>query len=435
VQPCRSIRPIPWVVIVAAMSLAGAGHAETLEEAFSAALASNPTLAAQREQLAATSQDVEISRSAFFPRLTLSASSSRGNLAGTQLTAPTASTGLGLNQTSSGYSVTLEQPLFDGLRTYNAFNEAREITEAAHDDLRAAQLKLLLQTVRDYVSVLRDRAFAALRKKGRDMLAEDLANAKKLEAQGQATRTDLDQTSARLELARATLAEAEANLAASEAIFEQTIGHAPAALAPPVVPDATLPQSLQAAQAQATQHNPEIFAALHREQAAKRAFEKVKADLLPQVTLDASYGRTYSNPVAVTDAGDAQLTVHVTLPISLGGETIAKLRQANFVLRQRRQETVAKRSDVTAQLASTWSTLAGLRKQAEFSRAAAAATKRALRGIRVQRKAGDKTALDVLNAEQDLVQAQLQAIQTRDDLVVSAYALLTAMGPPDPQAN
>jgi outer membrane protein len=424
---CRK-RQTLWIVIVGLMGSAVPCFGETLQEALKATLETNSTLAAQQQQLAAVGQDTDIARSGFFPKLRLSASAGRGNPPGISLAVPAATGTLGLDQASMGYSVTLEQPLFDGFRSVNAFEEATENTQAAQEDTRAVKQQILLQAVNIFVAVLSDRATVAQRQMAAGMLARDLAMTSKLEKQGQATVTDIDQTNGQLALARSDVAAAEASLAASEAEFEQIVGHGAGKLSQPALPAAALPNTLAAAQALVWRGNPEIRTALSRERAASRAVDKMKADFLPQVSLEASYGRTYSNPPAVTDGGDAQLTVEVSLPISIGGETLARLRQAEFTWQQRRQEVAAKRREIAAQLASNWSALAALRRQAELSRMAAISSARALHGIHEQREAGEATALDVIKAEQTLLEAKLREIRSRNDLIVSAYTLLARIG-------
>jgi len=402
--------------------------AETLVQAMELALSSNPVLAAQREQLAAVGEDVEIARAGFFPRVTLSASATRGSLPDTSLVNPAAASSLGLNQASSGYNVTLQQPLFDGFRSLSGLEESRESLAAARSDLAALRQKLILETVTAYVAVVVDRATVAVRGQEMKSLNADLALTNILVERGQATRTDSDQIFARSAVASAAVAEAQSNLAAAQAQFEQIVGHEPGSLSPPKPPDAALPNALAQVMSIVLQSNPALIATRYRELAAKHDIDRVRADLFPQVSLDASYGRTYSNPAETTDSGDAQLTVQVSLPISLGGETIARLRQANFTWRQRKQDSAAKRAEIVAQARSHWSATLGLREQARLSQIAAAASERAWRGIRKQRQAGEKTALDLINAEEEMVEAKLKAVRSKNDLVVAAYSLLADLG-------
>jgi len=423
-------------LLITALVLLGSGinlrpcAAETLGEALAATLESNPSLEAQKEQLAANRESIAIARAGFFPRATLSATTGRGPVlnATTPVPVPANAAFTGLDQASSGYAVALEQPLFDGFRTLNALDEANESVAAAEEDLRTVQQRILLDAVKAYASVLGDRATLALRKDQAGMLKADLTATKTLAQHGQATRTDIDQTTARLAVAGASLAAAESSLAASEAAFEQIVGHPPQALSQPVLPDAAVPHSLPDAKVMALRGNPEILATRHRERAARSTIGKVDADFLPQANLSASYGRTYSNPPLVTDTGDAQVTVQVTLPISIGGESLARSRQARLILRQRSREVTAKRAEVVAQLAAAWAALSAAHQQTELSHTASAASERALQGVRRQREAGDKTALDVLNSEQDLIETKLREIKSRTDLLVSAYSVLAGAG-------
>jgi len=430
VQPAHRTPLLPWIALAAILGstlMPQASRAETLTEALAATLETNPVLGAQREQLAATGESAEIARSGFFPRLTLAASAGRGTLPNVTPVVPVAANA-GFDQASWGYSATLEQPLFDGMRTYNSYQEAQEAELAAQDDLRAVRQGVILQAVKAYMAVLGDRLALEQRKKSVAMLAKDLEITNRLETQGHATRTEIDQTAGRLALARVTEAAALSALSASQAGFAATVGHEAGPLTWPALPSAGLPADLDLAKSDAIRNHPELGAARRRAKAATFAIDRVTADFLPQVSLNASYGRTYSNPPAVTDNGDAQLTAQVSLPISLGGEAIAKLRQAKFVLRQRKQDVAAKQREIAAQLSAAWSALANLRKQTAFSRAAVTSTGRALQGIRQQREMGEATALDVINAEQALADARLQEIRSSGDLVVAAYEVLAATG-------
>ena len=405
--------------------------AESLGDAITAALQTSAPLAAQRAQLAATHEDISIAHAGYFPRLTLSGTATASN----NPALPGAATGITLGQSSYGYSANLEQPVFDGFRTDSAVAEATYNEQAATQDERAATQAAIQDAVTAYLDVVRDRTNLQLRRKTVQMLLADLAAISERLAHGDASRTDVDQTAARLATARVNEAAAEAGLDTSQASFEQAIGHPPEALAAPPVPEALLPHSRLAARAAAAKDNPDLLAARYRERAAKQSVHKVEADLLPQVSLRASYSHNYGNLAAGTDYEDARAMAEVVLPVSLGGETIFKLRRARLVVRQRAAETQNRQAQIRTRIDASWAALEAARRQLEANAQAGLASERALQGVRKQRRNGDKTTLDVLNAEQDLIEARLRTAQVRHDMIAAAYALLAGTGALAPSAH
>jgi outer membrane protein len=260
------------------------------------------------------------------------------------------------------------------------------------------------------------------------MLQQDFAFNQEREQQGEATVTDVEQTTTRLEAARSSLAEAQSALAGSEADFLQQIGHAPGKLTMPVVPEAILPRSLEEARLEVLRINPEIKVALHRERAARQAIAKASADFYPQAYLDAGYDRTSGTPQTVDNGDDAQITLRVALPITLGGETMARSRQARFLWQQRLQETIAKRLEMRSLIDLLWANLLAIRQQIGYNHAGAQSSQRALKGVREQRKVGDKTALDELDTERDYVESRLRELRSRFGLVEAAYSVLATIG-------
>ena len=430
----RHLARLVWLLPATACLAAGfdltPAAAETLEAAIATALQSSPVIAARREEVAAARENLNAAFAGFFPKLVLSGTAGLGNQPVTALSSPVSSlpAAATLDQRTLGYGAELDQPLFDGLRTVNTVEEARQAAAAEEKDLMALRLQVQLDVARYYMAVVTGRSSVTLFKQAAAMLESDLALSRKQVERGEATRTDLEQTTLRLADTRGNLAAAQAALAASEASYEQVIGSVPAALVPPTAPDATLPASLEQGLSVALQANPSVLAALCRERSARSTVGKAEADFLPQVGLRAAYSRTYSQPAVITDGGDAQLTVQVTLPISVGGETLARVRQARAVLRQRLQETAARKAEIRALLRSSWAKLVAARQRVKLNRTAVEASEQALAGIRAQRKVGERTTLDVLNAQRDLIEIRQQQLQSRGDLLVAAYEILADTG-------
>ena len=418
--------PARTVLVVGAgwLALGSAEAAETLDEAIAAAMRSNPGIAVRREQAEGARENLNAVFSGYFPKLLISGSAGRGQ--------PSTATGVAiadqLQQRTLGYSAEIDQPLFDGLRTVHAAEEAREAALAADEDLAAYRLQVEMLVVHSYMAVLGGRSQVTLLGRSVAALQADLTFLGQQLKAGETTRTDLDLTTQRLAAARNAVASAEAGLAQAAAEFEQATGAPPPALAQPAMADAALPGSLEALLAAALKVHPSVLAAIHRERSASGSVGKAEADFYPQVGLRAAYSRGYTDPAALTDGPDAQVTAQVTLPVSLGGETIARVRQAKALLRQRRHETAAERAELRAMLTASWGRLAAARQRIKFARQAVEASEHALAGLRVQRKAGERTTLEVLDAQRDLIGAQQQQIQSRSDLVIAEHEVLAGIG-------
>ena len=409
------------------LPLAGAG---TLDQAIQTATQTNPVLAARREAAAAAKESINLAYSGFYPKVVLSGSAGISNQTATGITSltPVLSPALDKNRRTLGLGAELVQPVFDGFRTWNAADEAIEMAAAEDKEVSAMTAQVRLDAVRLFMTVIAGRSNVALLKQAVSMLEADLNLARKQLQANEATRIDIEQLVARIAEAKGVVSSAQAALAASEGTYEQTIGEPPAALASPKAQDTGLPFSLDRALELAAHDNPAISAARHRELAARRTIAKIEADYLPRIDLRVSYNRSFDNPATVSDPNAAEVLVQASLPISVGGETLARARQARATLRQRQQETRARIAEVRAQVRSAWARLAAARERAKLGAAGVSSGETVLAGVRIQRKAGDKTTLDVINAQRDLVMMKQQQIETRSELIIAAYEVLTWSG-------
>ncbi len=397
-------------------------EAETLRDAMLSAYSSNPKLDAERARLRATDEEVPRARSGFGPNIVGSADIGRQKVT----TSPASS--ISGDTDPAGYQVSVRQPIFSGFQTTNAIREAEAGVRVGRENLRLIESNTLLDAASVYMDVVRDMAIVRLREQNVSVLSRELEAAEMRRAVREVTKTDVAQARARRARAISAADLAKANLKVSRAQFERVIGHAAANLSEPGLKMKLLPRSLDEALHVAEQEAPNIGSALHREQAARHAVDRIWGELLPEVRVEASFSHRSDASAAIHEQDSASVTGRVSIPFYDGGETKARVRQAKHTHVSRMQEIEQARSETQANVTSAWSRLQAARAQMKSDQVQVEAARTALDGVREEEKVGQRTLLDVLNAEQEALDAQVQLVVTRRDLVVASYALLASMG-------
>lgn len=398
-------------------------NAESLPEALSAAYLFNPTLKAARAQLRATDEGVARAKSNFRPRIQGDAQFSAFDI---NTDPPSPGDG---NYETRSYSVSLVQPIFRGFRTINEIRGAQALVEAGREDLRSAEQAVLLGAVTAYVDVVRDTALLSLRQNDLKALQEQLRATQDRFEVGEVTKTDVAQARARVSAATSAIALARAQLQSSRATYAQIIGRTPASLRDPG-PARVAPPSLEEALAIGEGENPDLLSLVFRERAQDHLVKQTKGELLPQVNLQASFQRDEGGP-ALGNGGSqetATVTGVVTVPIYEGGEVYARIRQNIETRSQVRHQIDEQREAVRANVISSWGQYTAARAQIPAGQAQVEASQVALTGVREEEKVGQRTILDVLNAEQELLDARVTLVTARRDLVVASYSLLRELG-------
>lgn len=396
--------------------------AETLADALARAYKYNPRLDAERARLRATDEEVARANSGYRPDITATAdvgynkSESRPALTSSGSSNP------------KGYQISATQPIFNGFRTTNQVREAEAGVRAGRETLRSVEAQVLLDAVTFYMDVVRDQAIVKLRENNVTVLSRELKATQDRFNVGEVTRTDVAQATARRAGAVSALDLARANLRTSRANFERAVGSPPSNLADVPVPNAMLPKSLDEAVAMGARENPNVVAALYREQQARHTVDRIRGELLPTVQVDASYQHRYDTSPITDEAETTTITGRVSVPIYEGGEVRARVRQSKHTHVSRIQEIEQARSETQASVTSAWSRFQASKAQLESDQAQVQANRTALAGVREEEKVGQRTILDVLNAEQELLNSEVQAVTTRHDLVVNAYTLLGQVG-------
>lgn len=418
----RSAQAVGRILLAGVVLLAEPASAETLREALTLAYRTNPKLDAQRARQRATDEDVPRAKSGYRPRA--SASVDTGQLRLKTIPESTSE----YAGTTWGYSVQVEQSVFSGLRTVNGVQEAESNVRAGREELRTVEQQVLLDAATAYADVLRDQALVRLREGNVNVLTRDLQAAETRRAVREVTRTDVAQAQSRRAKAVSALDLARANLRTSRAVYERVVGRPPHALSEPAPPARLVPVNLEDAIRVAEKEHPAVTGALHREKSARHAVDKIWGELLPEVKIEGSYGQRYNPSRFIDEQQSAQITGRLTMPLYEGGETQARVRQAKHNHVARLQEVEQARSETQTGVVAAWSKLTAARAQLQSDRIAVASARVALEGTREEERVGQRTLLDVLNAEQELLDAQVAEVVTRREIIVATFGVLAAIG-------
>ena len=326
--------------------------------------------------------------------------------------------------------ITIEQNVFDGFQTYNNVKGSEAGVEAGREDLRAAEVNVLLNAATAYMNVVRDQAIVELRKNNVKVLAEQLRATEDRYKVGEVTKTDLAQAQSGLAQGQADLSIAQGTLYGDQAQFAQFIGHPPRALKDPGPPEKLLPKTLQRAIDITQAENPGLISAIFQERAQQHVVKQLKGQLLPSLTANATYtksGQPFGAP-EISEVNDTLVFGQLNVPIYQAGSVSAQIRQAIESLSQARQQIDAQRELARQNVSSQWGLVIAARGNIAAGKSAVEATRIALEGVREEERVGQRTILDVLNSEQQNLNAQVNLASFQRDLVVASYGVLAAMG-------
>jgi outer membrane protein len=421
-----------WFVSAAAIaaSLLGSGaRAETIGGALAKAYLSNPDINQQRAAVRVSDENLPKANSGFLPTV-----SAEGDAGVTSLHASGLGTGLPdpYDQTTlpRGYGLTVQQNLWNGNRTINSVRQAESGVLGAREQLRNTEQNVLLAAVTFYMDVLRDTAILDLDRNNVEVLQEQLRQTQDRFNVGEVTRTDVAQAEASLAGARATALTAQSTLQASIANYRKTIGEEPRSLAPVAPIVRPLPKTLPQAVAVSQVEHPAIVAMLHGVDAAALQIKIAEGALYPTVGLTGQVQKRFD--VSGYQSGSQTLTGslmgQINIPIYDGGLTYATARQAKEQLGQQELQTDLQRDNVRAAVVAAWGANQNSLGILRAAQAQVEAAEVALAGVREEAKVGQRTTLDVLNAQQTLLNARVQLVTAQHDQVVNSYNLLSAVG-------
>lgn len=407
---------------VCALALPAPALAESLRDALAAAYQTNPKLDAARAKLRATDEGVSRAESGFRPTIAGQATVGR-----TRNSSAPASNSSGTSD-PWGYSIVLQQSVFSGFRTVSDVGEANASVKEERENLRLTETAVLYDAVTAYMDVVRDTEIVRIRDENVKVLAQDLDAAQTRRSVKEVTKTDVAQAQARHAKAVSAADLARANLKTSRASYERVTGHAPTKVGMPPSRLKQLPKSIEEAWQLAEQQNPNVNAAAFREEAARFAVDKVSGELLPDARVEANFSHNEDPSVLYQQQEVASVTGRVNIPLYDGGEVRARIRQAKHTQVSRLQEIQQARTETQSNVTAAWSKLMAARAQLKSDKIQVEANRMALEGVREEEKVGQRTLLDVLNAEQEYLSAQIDLATTRHDLVVANYLVLAQTG-------
>ncbi|WP_296714360.1 TolC family outer membrane protein [Rhodoblastus sp.] len=406
----------------------GPAAAESMSGALSRAYSNNPDVNQARAGVRAQDETVPGAKAGWLPKV-----NAQGSI-GHQFTRNTNPPGAAareqkyLTDPTTG-SVTLTQTLFDGMRTANSVDQAESGVLAARENLRGSEISTLGDAATFYMDVLRDTAVLGLRRNNVKVLQVQLQQTRDRFHVGEVTRTDVAQAESSLANGTADVAVAEARLQASMANYRRVIGVEPRQLQPAQPIEKLLPPSLDLAVATGLSENPAVIGALHQVDVAEDQVKINEGALLPQIGVQAQVqNQTDAQGVPGYGIYTASVVGVLNVPIYQGGSEYAQVRQSKEKLSQARLAVETQRYKVRSDVVTAWGNLQSSRAAITSFQAAVKAAEIALTGVREEAKVGQRTTLDVLNAEQTLLNTRVQLVQAQHDRVVASYSVMAAIG-------
>ncbi len=409
---------------------AGAARAETVGGALVKAYLNNPDINTQRAAVRVADEGVPEANAGYLPSV-----SAQGNYAIERLSGNLSSLsgGGGGSQNATlhprGWGVTANETIFNGMRTTNSIRQAESKVLGAREQLRNTEQNTLLSGVTAYMDVLRDTAILDLDNNNVQVLQEQLRETRDRFTVGEVTRTDVAQAEASLASANATALSAVSTLEASVARYRQVIGDQPTSLAPVKPIARPLPKTLPEAISISQVEHPAIVGALHGVDSALLQIKIAEGALYPTVSVTGSVTNQFdANGFPGLHILDGEVLGQVTIPIYQGGAEYATTRQAKENFSQQELTVDSERNQVRQAVVATWGANQASVGVVRAARAAVSANEVALAGVREEAKVGQRTTLDVLNAQQALLNARVQLVSAEHDAVVNSYSLLSAIG-------
>lgn len=406
--------------------IAPAARAETLMDAIALAYQNNPTLRAQRESQRALDEGYVQAQAGLRPSVALSGSASYASAESSTLSRQ-------VDYTGSSATVSVSQSLYTGGRIASQISAAEANVMAGRQGLRSVETQVLSAAIQAYIGVRRDQEAVAIATENVAVLKRQLEESNARFTVGEITRTDVAQSEARLAAAQAGLASAQAQLAVRRSTYADVIGQAPGELAPQPSLDALLPAGLDQAYDAAERENPQYLAALFNERAAAAQVVEARSVLRPTVSLRGSATASGTNAAGgsafnVDYGNNYAASVNLSYPLFQGGYYSSTIRQAERQRSAKEALVEQAKRDSVQRVTQAWNQLQGARSNIVSNQEQVRATRVAYEGVRQESQVGLRTTLDVLNAQQELRNAELALVNAEYDAYLAATNLLAAVG-------
>lgn len=435
-----TVKFVAMVVALAAMPCATA-FAELLEAAIAYAYENNPQLNAQRALVRATDENVPQALSGYRPKVSVTGSAGIQSLSTTiknvGTTIPPNAPATYFTQSGEnapfGGGATITQTLYNGFQTANKTRQAEAQVFAARETLRVTEQTVLLNAATAYINLLRDTAILELQHSNVKVLEDQLAQTRQRLEAGNVTATDVYQAESRLAAGRIQLFAAQANFDTSKAVYRQAIGLEPGKLSAASPVDRFVPKNLGTAIATGTAQYPAVTAAQYNVDYALMQVKVAEAALLPTVSVQGNVQQNYGSALATIASFSASVLGQVTVPIYQGGSEYSGIRQAKETAAQRRLDLDYARDQARVGVQQYWAQLEFAKHSLEAATNQVRFSESALNGVSEEARLGQRTTLDVLNAQQELVSSRVNLLYAQRDRIVNSYSLLSAIGRLSPQ--
>ena len=411
---------------------ASPARADTMESALRRAYQNNPQLNAQRALVRATDENVPQALAGYRPKVS-------GTLgAGVGFADQLVDGSLGKkieqgDQSPHAVGVTATQTLYNGNQTANKVRSAESQVSGAREGLRLMEQSVLLSAATIYMDYLRDAAILEVQRSNTRVLELTLRQTRDRYNAGLVTPTDVAQSEAQLAAGKSQELAAEATLNTTRANFRRIIGNEPADLKAASPVDRYLPATVKGAVELALRQNPNVTAAMF---GVDVSFLNVKINegaLLPTLTVQATVAKAWDPSITTINQFTAAATAQVNVPVYQGGMEYSLIRQSKETLEQQRLTLEQVRDQARADLMTAWGQLIAGKAQVAAAQSQVAASELAYLGTTKEAQVGQRTVIDILNAQQTVVNARVALVTAQHDRVVASYAVLNAIGRLSPQ--
>jgi outer membrane protein len=405
--------------LAASSALSAPVLAETLADALARAYGTNPQLQAERAGLRATDEGVPQALSGWRPTVTVTGEK------GKQRTDNEATTS---ERDPSTVELEVSQPLFEGGRTIYATRRAEANVQAGRAQLTSTEQNVLLSATRAYMNVVRDMAVLELNRTNETRLQRQLQAARDRFRVGEITRTDVAQAEARVARATSDRIQAEGALVNSRANYRSIVGDLPGTLSRPGPDLVALPANEQEALSQAEAANPDVLRARYRADAARFSVNQIRGELLPDLKVKGTISQENDTTARGSQREVGAVTATLTIPLYQAGDVYSRLRAAKETHVQRLEDLDDRRRSVQESATSAWNNLQTARAAVRSFQAEVRASAIALEGVQREALVGSRTVLDVLDAEQELLDAKVNLVRSERNEIVARFELKSAVG-------
>jgi len=410
--------------VIAGFALGAAAQpvqADTLLDALAKAYATNPTLQSARATLRARDEGVAQAISGWRPSLSVEGTSA------IKQQETNADPGNEIDSDPKTLALSLSQSLYAGGQTMASISSAENTVRAQRARLQTSEQDVLLKAATAYLNVLRDEAVVELNAKNEEVLSSQLEATQDRFNVGEITRTDVHQAESRLAGATADRIKAQGDLESSRANYANLVGEAPGTLEE-VNLTLPLPEALNGALDMAAEVNPAVVAAAFDEKAALDNIDSTSGKLLPTVDLSGSAARSLETASRDYWANAFEAKVTLTVPLYQSGSVYSQVREARQTASAARMDVAQAKRTVMEQVRSAWETLVTTRARIEAIKTQVLAAETALEGVQREASVGSRTVLDVLDSEQELLDANVNLVRSQRDKAVAELTLMSAIG-------